>query len=115
MEFRTKAKYTDEVTALELANRSLSYQAATEAIVLLENKGILPLQPGKIAIYGAGAGKTIKGGTGSGEVIERHAVTIREGLESRGFEIVTRDWLNRYDGKPFCGLPISAFPIFPWI
>lgn len=97
MELRTKAKYTDEVTALELANKELSYQAATEAIVLLENKGILPLQPGKIALYGAGAGKTIKGGTGSGEVIERQAVTIREGLESRGFEIVTRDWLNRYD------------------
>ena len=59
MEFRTKAKYTDEVTALELANKDLSYQAATEAIVLRENKGILPLQPGKIALYGAGAGKTM--------------------------------------------------------
>lgn len=90
MNFRTKAKYTDEVTPLELANKNLSYEAATEAIVLLENQGILPLRPGKIALYGAGASKTIKGGTGSGEVIERHAVTILEGLESRGFEIVTR-------------------------
>lgn len=97
MNFRTKAKYTDEVTPLELANKNLSYEAATEAIVLLENQGILPLRPGKIALYGAGASKTIKGGTGSGEVIERHAVTILEGLESRGFEIVTRQWLAGYD------------------
>lgn len=97
MELRTKAKVTDEVTPLEKANRELSYQAATEGIVLLENKGLLPISVGKIALYGAGAGKTIKGGSGSGEVIERHAVTIREGLENRGFQIVTQAWLNRYD------------------
>lgn len=97
MELRTKAKFTDEVTPLERANGALSYQAATEAIVLLENQGILPIQPGKIALYGAGAGKTIKGGSGSGEVIERHVVSIREGLENRGFEIVTKPWLDRYD------------------
>ena len=97
MELRTKAKNTDEVTAMELANQELSYQAATEAIVLLENKGILPISAGKIALYGAGASKTIKGGSGSGEVIERHHVTIREGLENRGFEIVTKAWLDRYD------------------
>ena len=97
MTLRTKAKDTDKVTALELANKELSYLAAAEAIVLLENKGVLPISAGKIALYGAGAGKTIKGGSGSGEVIERHAVTIREGLESRGFEVVTKDWMNRYD------------------
>lgn len=97
MELRTKAKFTDEVTPLERANGALSYQAATEAIVLLENQDILPIQPGKIALYGAGAGKTIKGGSGSGEVIERHVVSIREGLGNRGFEIVTKPWLDRYD------------------
>lgn len=97
MKLRIKAKDTDKVTALELANKELSYLAAAEAIVLLENKSVLPISVGKIALYGAGAGKTIKGGSGSGEVIERHAVTIREGLESRGFEVVTEDWLNRYD------------------
>lgn len=97
MELRTKARFTDEVTPLELANKELSYQVAVEAIVLLENNGILPILPGKIALYGAGAGRTIKGGTGSGEVIERHAVSFREGLINRGFEIMTDRWLNRYD------------------
>lgn len=97
MQLRTKAKFTDEITSLELANKELSYQAATEGIVLLENKGVLPLSAGKIALYGAGAARTIKGGTGSGEVIERHAVSIREGMKNRGFEIVTERWLERYD------------------
>lgn len=97
MQLRTKAKWTDAVTALELENKELSYLAATEGIVLLENKGVLPISAGKIALYGAGAGKTIKGGSGSGEVIERHPVSIREGLENRGFEVVTNDWLDRYE------------------
>lgn len=97
MELRTKAKYTPDITPLEEKNKALSYQAAYEGIVLLENNGVLPMKAGKVALYGAGAGKTIKGGSGSGEVIERHAVTILEGLESRGFEIVTKRWLGRYD------------------
>ncbi len=97
MALRTKAKWTDAVTAHELENKALSYQAATEGIVLLENKNVLPIKEGKVALYGAGASKTIKGGSGSGEVIERHAISIREGLETRGFEIVTNDWLDRYD------------------
>ncbi|MBQ8625699.1 MAG: glycoside hydrolase family 3 C-terminal domain-containing protein, partial [Agathobacter sp.] len=97
MKLRTKAKWTDAITALETKNKALSYQAATEGIVLLENKDVLPMPAGKIALYGAGAGKTIKGGSGSGEVIERHAVSIREGLEDRGFEILTNDWLDRYE------------------
>jgi len=97
MELRIKAKYTSNVTPLEEKNQAISYQAACEGIILLENNGILPMKADKVALYGAGAGKTIKGGSGSGEVIERHAVTILEGLESRGFEIVTKSWLARYD------------------
>lgn len=97
MKLRTKAKWTDEETSLERENRELAFRAAAESIVLLENKGILPIRAGRLALYGAGAGKTIKGGTGSGEVIERHAVTIREGLENRGFQITTSSWLDRYD------------------
>lgn len=97
MQLKTKAKYTDEVTPLEISNQKLAYQAACEAIVLLENRGVLPLTVGKVALYGAGARRTIKGGSGSGEVIERHAVSISEGLKNRGFEIVTDEWLDRYD------------------
>lgn len=96
MKVRNKAAWSPEVTPLEKVNLEIAYKAALEGIVLLENDGILPLKPQKIALYGAGAGMTIKGGTGSGEVNERHAVSILEGLEKAGFEISTGKWLGDY-------------------
>lgn len=66
-------------------------------MVLLKNDGVLPFNTKKIALYGSGAAHTIKGGTGSGEVNERHSVTILEGLENRGFEITSKAWLEEYD------------------
>lgn len=93
---RNKALFTNEVTSLEKANLKVAYDAAKEGIVLLENDGTLPVQTGKIALYGAGADLTIKGGTGSGEVNERHAVSIREGLEKAGFEVTTKRWISEY-------------------
>ena len=97
MKIRNKAAFTDEVTPLEEENARVSYEAALEGIVLLENDGTLPIVPGKVALYGAGAGMTIKGGTGSGEVNERHAVSILEGMEAAGFTVTTKNWLTRYE------------------
>ena len=77
-------------------NRQVSYEAALEGIVLLENDGVLPLAPGKVALYGAGAGMTIKGGTGSGEVKERHVISILEGMEEAGFTVTTKSWIDGY-------------------
>lgn len=61
-----KAALTDAVTPLEEAGKKLAYEAAVEGIVLLENDGCLPVNPkinhGKLALYGAGAKMTIKGG-----------------------------------------------------
>lgn len=73
--------------------------AAAEGIVLLKNENnILPIDTGeKIALYGAGAGKTIKGGTGSGDVNERYSVSIYEGLKDAGYVITTEDWIEEYD------------------
>ena len=73
----TFAHETDEVTPLEEAGRDVALQAARESIVLLENDGTLPLEPCRIALYGAGAAMTIAGGTGSGEVNVRHCVSAR--------------------------------------
>ena len=83
MRIRNKALFSDAETVLERENRQISLEAAREGIVLLENDGTLPRQPGRIALYGAGAALTIKGGTGSGEVNDRHNITILEGLEGR--------------------------------
>ena len=65
MPVRNKCARTNEMTVLEQANRQVAYQAALEGIVLLENDGCLPIRLGNIALFGAGAGMTIKGGTGS--------------------------------------------------
>ncbi|MGM9627735.1 MAG: glycoside hydrolase family 3 protein [Faecousia sp.] len=93
----TKASYSDEVTQREKDNLEVAYRAACEAMVLLKNDGTLPLQTKKIALYGPGASMTIKGGTGSGEVNERHSVTILEGLKDRGFEITTQGWIDDFE------------------
>ena len=97
MELLTKASYSPEPNQRELDNLKIAYQAACEAVVLLKNDGALPFRTKNIALYGAGAIKTIKGGTGSGEVNERHSVTILEGLENRGFHITTTKWLDDYE------------------
>ena len=83
--------------AHELANRALARKAATEGFVLLKNDGVLPLKEKKVALYGAGARMTVKGGTGSGAVRERYSVTIAEGLQNAGFEIASVGWLDRFD------------------
>lgn len=71
---------------------------APECMVLLKNDGVLPLgKKGKLALYGSGARRTIKGGTGSGDVNVRHFTNVEEGLEEAGFEITTKAWLDAYD------------------
>lgn len=97
MELLTKASYSGDVSEREKKNLEVAYRAACESMVLLKNEGVLPLQTKKVAVYGPGATRTIKGGTGSGEVNERHSVTILEGMENRGFEIASRQWLADYE------------------
>ena len=96
MELLTKASYDPAPNQRELDNLQIAYEAACESIVLLKNDGALPFSHKKIALYGAGASMTIKGGTGSGEVNERHCVTILEGLLDRGFTVTTQDWINSF-------------------
>ena len=89
------------VTKRELDNRKVARRAATEGMVLLKNEGqLLPLKEGsKVALYGVGASRTIKGGTGSGDVNERETVSIYQGMKNAGFEITTEDWIKDYDKK----------------
>lgn len=69
-----------------------------ECTVLLKNDGAFPLsEAGDIAAYGSGVRKTVKGGTGSGEVNSRYFVGVEQGLKDAGFNIVTEDWLDGYD------------------
>lgn len=88
-----------EVTERETRHRKLARKAAAEGFVLLKNENqILPLDnPKKIGLYGAGAVRTIKGGTGSGDVNERDYVTIRQGLELAGYQLTSSQWLDSYE------------------
>lgn len=99
MKVWNKAAFTDKETPLERANREAAYRAALEGIVLLENDGVLPIEPCRVALYGSGGEMTIKGGTGSGEVNERHAVSILEGLENNGFTVTSKPWLDEYRAR----------------
>ena len=92
--------FSEQPTELELRNRALARRAAAEGFVLLKNENsALPLTSKKVALYGMGARKTIKGGLGSGSVEERYSVNIEDGLKNAGFEITTRNWLDDYDAE----------------
>lgn len=83
----------------EAPHAALSRRAAAEGMVLLKNEGnLLPLPEGtQLALYGAGAVKTVKGGTGSGDMNERYCVTIWEGLKNAGYQIASEAWLKDYE------------------
>lgn len=84
----------------ELRHRALARRAAAEGIVLLKNEGILPLAAGQsLALYGAGAVGTVKGGSGSGDVNARESVNIWQGLKNAGFSIENEDWLFDYERR----------------
>ncbi len=73
-------------------------ESLAECTVLLKSNGDFPLSaPGKIAAYGCGVRKTIKGGTGSGEVNSRYFINVEQGLTDAGFTITTQNWLDAYD------------------
>ncbi|MCR4652920.1 MAG: glycoside hydrolase family 3 C-terminal domain-containing protein [Eubacterium sp.] len=88
-----------EESLREKEGRRVAREAAAAGIVLLKNEeGILPLKEGcALALYGAGASHTIKGGTGSGDVNERSSVSIYEGMKNAGFVITNDSWIRDYD------------------
>jgi len=85
--------YDYEKKHLEMLRKHLP-----ECCVLLKSNGDFPINEiGEIAAYGSGIRKTIKGGTGSGEVNSRYFTTVEEGLLEAGFIITTGSWLDAYD------------------
>jgi len=92
-----KAARSAAESARELAHGDVAYRCAVEAVVLLANNGALPLQPGRVALYGSGGRRTLKGGFGSGEVLERRTISLEEGLQAAGFTVTSQAWLDDYD------------------
>lgn len=88
-----------EITKREKAHNEIVRNAAVEGMVLLKNNGVLPFDKSikTVALYGIGARRTVKGGTGSGDVNVRSYVDVEEGLENAGYEVVTKPYLDEYD------------------
>lgn len=88
-----------EISDREIQHMNRVRKLAAECMVILENDGVLPIKrtSGNIALYGNGARKTIKGGTGSGDVNSRNIVNIEQGLIAAGFTITSKNWIDRYE------------------
>ncbi len=88
-----------EMSEREKKNADRARKIATQGMVLLQNKGALPLskETKNIALFGSGARRTVKGGTGSGDVNSRFVINVEQGLEAAGFTITTKSWLDAYD------------------
>ena len=77
--------------------RQLRKEIAGCTLFLKRNRDFPLKAPCEIGLYGSGARRTVRGGTGSGEVNNRFNVSIEKGLEKAGFTITTGEWLDSYD------------------
>lgn len=93
------AASSPEVSDRELRNEARARRIAAQGMVLLENNGVLPLAVNgrPLAVFGSGVRRTVKGGTGSGDVNSRRACNVEQGLREAGFTIAGVAWLDRYD------------------
>lgn len=93
------AAKSPEMSDREKRNMERSRRIATQGMVLLKNDGILPLRNVgmNVALYGSGARRTVKGGSGSGDVNSRLIINVEQGMKEAGFVVTTGNWMDRYD------------------
>ncbi|ORX77800.1 beta-glucosidase-related glycosidase [Anaeromyces robustus] len=90
----------DEIYPYEKEHIETLAEYTAECTVLLKKNGDFPLtkkDTKKIYLYGNAVRKTLKGGTGSGDVNLREFVNIETAFTNAGFEILTKDFIDAYD------------------
>ncbi|MBR2880586.1 MAG: glycoside hydrolase family 3 C-terminal domain-containing protein, partial [Oscillospiraceae bacterium] len=97
MERIIRATKDTTVSERELRHAALARKVCGEGMVLLENKGALPLRGGKVALYGAGVRHGSYGGSGSGENNPRYRISPEQGFINGGWEVVSSHWLDEFD------------------
>lgn len=95
LSFGGSGTISDDIT--DLSNGDCR-RIADEGIVLLENEGILPLQPDSaVNVFGWGSIDPVYGGSGAGALNDLYdRVTLIEGLENAGFS-VNEELVDFYD------------------
>lgn len=89
-----------QVSKRERIHAQFAREAASEGMVLLKNESLLPLNITKpVALLGAGALFTVKGGIGSGDVNNRETISIYRGFQDAGAAVTSTDWLSRYQNQ----------------
>ncbi len=70
------------------AHAAVTRQAATDGMVLLENRNqTLPLDAAKVALFGTASYDLLVGGSGSGNVNRKYKVSLNEGLVNAGLQL----------------------------
>ena len=71
---------------------------ASECSLFLKRNDEFPIdKPCEMVLVGNGARGTIKGGTGSGDVLSRFFKTAEEAFIENGFTITSNTWMDEYD------------------
>ena len=86
-----------QIGELEAKGYDRAYQSSVEGMVLLENNGVLPMKPQRVALFGFGARHTMVRGIGSGDITLRYETSVETGLLNARFSISSGKWLDRFD------------------
>jgi len=89
----------DSIADYELEHINAIDEYLAECTVLLRSNGDFPLKNNEkdIYLYGNGVRKTIKGGTGSGDVRSHFFDNIEEAFTKEGYNVLSKDFLDQYD------------------
>jgi len=78
-------------------NRDLVRLLGADSMVLLKNNNMLPMNKGKIALFGAGSVDTMFCGVYFNYVFTDKTVNVRDGLVNNGFILTTDSWLGKME------------------